>query len=93
MEQESERYQVDRLANEILRYLREHPQASDNAEGIAKWWIKRQRLEEALHQVQEALDRLVAHSLVDALPSGGGGTRYALRSGPDGTHGVDEGGD
>jgi hypothetical protein len=74
--------QVDRLANEILRYLREHPQASDNVEGIAKWWIKRQRLEEALHQVQEALDRLVSRSQVEALPTAAGGTRYALRPDP-----------
>lgn len=80
MEQESEQSQVDRLAGEILRYLREHPHASDNAEGIAKWWIKRQRLEETLEQVQRALDRLVARSLVEPHPGAGGGTRYMFRA-------------
>jgi hypothetical protein len=73
--------QVDSLAGEILRYLREHPNASDNAEGIAKWWIKRQRLEETLEQVQAALDRLVARSLVEPHASPVGGTRYVLRPG------------
>jgi hypothetical protein len=80
VDQESEQSQVDRLAGEILRYLREHPHASDNAEGIAKWWIKRQRLEETLERVQQALDRLVARSLVEPHPSAGGGIRYALRT-------------
>jgi Fe2+ or Zn2+ uptake regulation protein len=80
VEQDAQDKQVDRLAAEILRYLRGHPHASDSVEGIAQWWIKRQRLEETLDQVQQALDRLVARSLVQSHTSAAGGTRYSLRA-------------
>lgn len=70
---------VERLAGEILRYLSTHREAADTAEGIARWWIKRQRLEDTVARVQVALDRLVERSLVEPHASAAGGTRYQLR--------------
>lgn len=51
---------LDRLADEIARYLVEHPAAADTAAGIRRWWLLRQRFDEASAQVQRALDRLEA---------------------------------
>lgn len=51
--------EVIALAREIESYLTEHPSASDSVEGIARWWLRRQRLQPALGQVQRALDFLV----------------------------------
>lgn len=73
---------VDRLAGEILRYLQTHRGASDTTEGIAKWWIKRQRLEDARSQVQSALDQLVAQSLVERQMTPAGSTLYLMRPEP-----------
>ena len=48
------------LAEEIARYLREHPHAADSASGVLRWWLPRQRYEESADMVQEALEHLVA---------------------------------
>lgn len=34
----------EEVAQDILGYLAEHPQAMDTAEGIAEWWIMRQQI-------------------------------------------------
>ncbi len=63
---------LDQLAREIARYLTEHPAAADSAEGIRRWWLLRQRFDEASEQVQRALDRLEAAGQVrkQILPGG-----------------------
>lgn len=53
------------LRDEILNYLRRHPQAADTVTGIASWWLPQQRGEEAdLTGVQQALDELATQGLV-----------------------------
>lgn len=69
---------ADALAGEILRYLRSHRQACDTTEGIARWWIKRQRLEDTLEQVQAALNLLVADARVVTRTSKTGLMLYEL---------------
>jgi len=76
---------VCRLAGEILRYLQAHRHASDTTEGIATWWVKRQRLEDSRSRVQSALDHLVACSLVEPHVTPGGSTLYQLRPAPPAT--------
>lgn len=71
--------EIESLAGEILRYLRAHRRAADTPEGIAHWWIKRQRLEDTLVLVESALARLVARSLVEPRLTAAGQTLYLLR--------------
>ncbi len=47
-----------------MRYLQEHPNAADSIEGIARWWVQRQRYADALEAVQLALDYLVAANIL-----------------------------
>ncbi len=49
---------LELLGEEIVRYLAEHPAAADSVQGIQRWWVVRQRFDEATAQVQLALDRL-----------------------------------
>lgn len=74
------------LADEILRYLHSHHRACDTPEGIARWWIKRQRLEDTVERVQAALDLLVADNRVVAQGSGGGPSLYRLAPAAHGSH-------
>jgi len=44
-----------KIAADMRRYLERHPKAMDTLEGIAGWWIPRQRYEEARGKVAQAL--------------------------------------
>lgn len=47
------------LAAEVMGYLQSHPNAADTPEGIARWWISRQRLTENVAAVRDSLALLV----------------------------------
>lgn len=55
---------VDSVAKEIERYLESHPQASDSLEGIATWWISKQRIRNELEVVRAALEQLTQAGVV-----------------------------
>jgi hypothetical protein len=50
----------------VLDYLRMQPDAGDTLEGIASWWIARQRVQIGVQAVARALDRLTMRGLVEA---------------------------
>ncbi|MDH5359570.1 MAG: hypothetical protein OEX03_03355 [Gammaproteobacteria bacterium] len=56
--------EIKELSLEILRYLQSHPHAADSVEGIAKWWIYRQRVTEMVNKVQLALDYMVDEGVI-----------------------------
>lgn len=69
------------VAGEIKRYLEAHPNAADSAEGIARWWLARQRFEEATEIVQRALEHLVAEGEVVKTVTGEGRILYSRTKG------------
>ena len=68
-----------RLSEEILSYLGAHPQAADTVDGIVGWWLPRQRHDEAVDRVKDALDDLVARGLVEKMTLVDGTVLYADR--------------
>jgi hypothetical protein len=69
---------VERIAETILQYLGSRPNAVDTVEGVTDWWIPRQRYQEALADVQVALDRLVAEGLIEAATGHDGRVVYRV---------------
>ena len=65
------------IAEEISRYLEGHMNAADSVDGIAKWWLSRQRYEETLERVQQALDELVSKGVVKRSYTASGNTVYS----------------
>jgi hypothetical protein len=63
---------IEKIAGDVLRYLEMHPSAKDTREGIARWWIARQRITESLEAVDAALAWLRARGEVHeiTLPDG-----------------------
>lgn len=66
------------LRVEILRYLLEHPDALDRAEGILAWWFSEERLRLGLAAVERVLKGLVEEGFVLARRAGGARTVYSL---------------
>jgi hypothetical protein len=55
---------VEQAAEWIHNYLREHPRASDTAEGIQRWWLAPNFGEVALATVEMALKELLQDGVV-----------------------------
>lgn len=61
------------VAQEIQRYLMDHPNAADSMEGVASWWLSRQRVHYELELVKSALEYLKREGVVSATPGNGDG--------------------
>jgi len=66
------------IADQILAYLVEHPQAQDTPEGITEWWLLEQRILSAAADVDEALRELAAEEFLVARQCADGRTYYGL---------------
>lgn len=53
-----------KLADEIREYLTNHPNAADSLDGVAKWWLRRQRFEQSRSRIKQALDILETQGVV-----------------------------
>ncbi len=64
--------QLEKIADEITRYLQQHQFAADTLEGICQWWIARQRIEEGKQRVLAALEYLLERKQLHCrqLPDG-----------------------
>lgn len=64
--------QLEKVADEIIRYLQQHQFAADTLEGISNWWITRQRIEEDKQRVLAALEYLLERKQLHCrqLPDG-----------------------
>jgi len=65
------------VAYQIARYLEEHPNAADTLDGVAQWWLLRQRYQESRKTVETALAWLVEQGLVTKSTTAGGQEIYS----------------
>ncbi len=66
------------IAQQVLAYLAEHPQAQDTLEGILHWWLLEQQIKHWATEVQEALVELVAQGLLVEHEGLDGQIRYRI---------------
>jgi len=66
-ERRSEREQVGHVARAVVEYLRKHPNAMDSFEGIARFWILRQRIEAELEVLEKAVTALVEARVLEVV--------------------------
>ena len=62
----------------ICRYLARNPSASDTVDGVARWWLSRQRQHDAVVTVEQALHWLQAQGVVTTSVLPTGATLYRL---------------
>jgi hypothetical protein len=53
-------------------YLGEHPQAMDNAQGIAEWWVMRQQVPVEVEVLLRVLQQLADQGRLERIDSANG---------------------
>ena len=72
------RWPESEMENAIRQYLAEHPGAMDTTEGIAEWWLMRQRVRIDLDALARTLRRLTDEGVVEQVGFGND-ARFRLR--------------
>lgn len=54
----------DEVARRIIDYLSKHPDAGDTLEGIAKWWLGLERIDESVEDVSKVIEDLIKSGLI-----------------------------
>ena len=77
----TEHRQTEIITQQVLMYLKLHPDASDTVEGIAHWWLRldladAEALAAALDGLAVALDGLVESGLLERVSGSDGRLRY-----------------
>ena len=67
------------MAQTILAYLRDQPDAADTLTGIVQFWVLRQAAREAVPLVQEALRELAKAGVLEVVPNLTGDDLYRLK--------------
>lgn len=65
------------LANAVLAYLAECPNAMDTAAGVAEWWLARQQVRVHVEAITKVLNVLVQRGELEAIE--GEQRRYRLK--------------
>lgn len=60
-----ENKRVEEMARAVVDYLRQHPNAMDSFDGIARFWIPRQRVEAELETLELAVRELVNSGVIE----------------------------
>jgi hypothetical protein len=72
---------VMNIAQQLSRYLRNHPDGCDTAEGIARWWIDADDAAVPVALIETALEWMTKCQLMEALHAADGRVRYRRASG------------
>jgi hypothetical protein len=66
------------IAQDLLGYLINNPDAQDTLEGIVEWWLLQMKLETRTVKVKEALAGLVAKGLIMECTGSDSRLRYRI---------------
>jgi hypothetical protein len=55
------------LYRTVIEYLTKNPDAMDTLDGIAEWWVMRQRIDTSVSSLSRVLRRLIAEGLVEDI--------------------------
>lgn len=71
---------ISEIAEDIVRYLVQHPEAADTLEGIARWRLAQQNIERTVDETAAALRLLTERGLVDEIRTGAGPAVFRLKT-------------
>ena len=69
-----------RLAKDILSYYVKHPMAADTCEGLARWRLLEEYVEQTTRETEQALDWLVTRGFLSASSGPGNDRVFVLNA-------------
>lgn len=69
-----------RLVKDILSYYVKHPFAADTCEGLARWRLLEEYVEQTTRETEEALEWLVGHGFLSARTGPGNDRVFMLNA-------------
>jgi hypothetical protein len=72
---------VMNIARQLSRYLRDHPDGCDTADGIARWWINADDAAVPIALIETTLEWMAQCQLMEALHAADGHVRYRRAGG------------
>jgi hypothetical protein len=72
--------EIHNIAAAIIRHMYENPQAKHNAEGIARYWLFQQKIEEQVDCVLAALRFLIRQGMLLEIQNADGSEYYKINN-------------
>ncbi len=66
------------ISKKILDYLLKNPEAGDTLEGISRWWVQSEYIEQSVDEVASVLERLTEKGWVKKQEVKGGSPLYKV---------------
>jgi Fe2+ or Zn2+ uptake regulation protein len=66
------------ISKKILDYLLKNPDAGDTLEGVSRWWIQSEFIEQSVDEVASVLERLTKEGAVKKQKVKGGSPLYRV---------------
>lgn len=54
----------EEITKKILDYLKKNPDAGDTLEGISKWWLEMERVNQSVNEILNVLEELINTGIV-----------------------------
>jgi Fe2+ or Zn2+ uptake regulation protein len=67
------------ISKKILDYLLKNPDAGDTLEGISRWWVQSEYIEQSVDEVASVLERLTEEGVVKKQEVKGSNALYKIR--------------
>lgn len=67
------------ISERILDYLLRNPDAGDTLEGVSKWWLEMEKVDQTVDIVFNALDILLKEGLIEKVPAGKSAPVYRIK--------------
>ena len=68
----------DEISEQILKYLQKNPGSGDTLEGIARFWLKFEKIDQSVDDVRDALEMLIEKGVLRRNENSTGKTIYEL---------------
>lgn len=68
-----------KIAQLLLTYMQNNPEAKHTAEGIARWWILQQKLEDEISLVERVIDYFTAKGILEKVALAEGNSYYKFQ--------------